>query len=204
MVGEPSWAKGWRKPPAWSSGQGRIGFENPWIRVVEYDAVAPTGTETHYGVVRFKNLAVGVFPLHEDGTVTLVGQQRFALPGYSWEMPEGGVPMTEDPLEGARRELAEETGLIARDWREILSLDLSNSVTDERAVCFLARDLVPGEAAPDATEAIEVARVPFRALLDAVAAGQIRDALTVAVTLRVHHMAVSGELPSGLARLMLG
>ena len=204
MFDEPSWAKGRPHSPEWRSNEGRTRFENPWLKLVEYDAVAPTGHETHYGVVRFKSLAVGVLPLHEDGTVTLVGQQRFPLRNYTWEMPEGGVPFTEDPLEGAKRELREETGLRARDWRMILQMELSNSTTDERAVCFLARELEPGDPAPDATEDLAIARAPFRELLKAVVSGAVRDSLTVAATLRTYHMAREGVLPERLARVMLG
>lgn len=203
MADEPSWAAGRIKPPEWRSGEGRVRFENPWLKLVEYDAVAPTGNETHYGVVRFKKLAVGVLPLHEDGTVTLVGQQRFALANYSWEIPEGGVPFSEEPLEGARRELREEVGLTAEDWLPILEMELSNSTTDERAVCFLARGFSQVECEPDETEQLDVVRVPFRALLAEVVAGRVRDSLTVAAVLRAYHMAREGELPDALARAML-
>ena len=201
--GEPFWAKGRDKPPAWRSGPGRRRFANPWIELVEYDATAPTGFETQYAVVRFRKLAVGVLPICADGTVVLVGQQRFATAGYSWEMPEGGAEPEEDPLAGARRELGEEAGLVAASWREVLRMDLSNSVTDERAVCFLAWDLTAGETAPDETERLEVVRVRFRALLEAAGSGLVRDALTVATAFRAYHMACEGELPAELARAML-
>jgi 8-oxo-dGTP pyrophosphatase MutT (NUDIX family) len=203
MTGEPPWAKGREKPPAWKSGEGRVRFENPWLKLVEYDAVAPTGHQTHYGVVRFRTRAVGVLPLHGDGTVTLVGQQRFPLGNYSWEMPEGGVPFAEDPLDGARRELREEVGLVAADWREILRMELSNSTTDEQAVCFLARDFSETATDPDETERLDVVRVPFRTLLAEVVAGRVRDSMTVAAVLRAYHMAREGELPDALARAML-
>jgi 8-oxo-dGTP pyrophosphatase MutT (NUDIX family) len=195
MADEPSWAKGREKPPAWRSGPGRSRFANPWIELVEYDAVAPTGFETHYAVVRFRKLAVGVLPLCPDGTVVLVGQQRFANPGYSWEMPEGGAEPEEDPVAGAQRELREEAGLTAASWREVLRMELSNSVTDEQAVCFLAWDLAACETAPDETEHLDLARVPFRALLEAAGAGLVRDSLTVATAFRAYHMAREGELP---------
>jgi 8-oxo-dGTP pyrophosphatase MutT (NUDIX family) len=146
---------------------------------------------------------VGVLPLHEDGTVTLVGQQRFTLDEYSWEIPEGGVPFTEDPLDGARRELKEEAGLIASDWRQILQMTLSNSVTDERVICFLALGFTQDEAEPDETERLDVVRVPYRMLLDEVIAGRVQDSMTVASALRVYHMAREGELPDALVRAML-
>jgi 8-oxo-dGTP pyrophosphatase MutT (NUDIX family) len=204
MDEQPSWAQTLKKPPPWRSGEGRPRFENPWLQLVEYDAIAPTGYETHFGVVRFKNLAVGVLPVHADGSVVLVGQQRFPLMSYSWEMPEGGVPPTETPLDGAKRELREEAGLEAADWREVLKLEFSNSVTDERGVCFLATGLSAVATDPDPTEALEIARVPFRALLAEVMAGRVRDGMTVATALRAYHMAREGELPYALAQAMLG
>ncbi|HYF23957.1 MAG TPA: NUDIX hydrolase [Caulobacteraceae bacterium] len=204
MSDEPAWAKGRPKPPEWRAGEGRVRFENPWLKAVEYDAVAPTGANTHYGVIRFQKLAVGVLPVWEDGTVTLVGQRRFPLNDYAWEMPEGGVPFDEDPLDGAKRELREEVGLEAADWRLVLRMQLSNSTTDERAVCFLATGFTQTATEPDETEALDVVRVPFRDLLTEVVAGRVQDSMTVATTLRAYHMAREGELPDALARAMLG
>ncbi len=188
----------------WKSTGSRAVYDNPWLTVSEHDAVSPTGRAARYGVVGFKNIATGVVPLHEDGTVTLVGQNRFAHRDYSWEVPEGGAPKGEDPLKGAKRELREETGLIAADWSLILQAQLSNSVTDEVAYGYLATGLKAGKAAPDETEDLAIARVPFREALDAAVAGHMPDMLTLALLLRVHHMAVQGELPHGLARLVLG
>lgn len=202
-----------RPPPAWLRPHGipwkrqseRLVYENPWIRVTEHQAVAPTGRPAQYGVVSFKNRAIAVLPLHDDATVTLVGQHRFALAGYSWELPEGGAPMGEDPLEAAKRELAEETGLQAADWREVLRAQLSNSVTDERAIGYVALGLseAGGGHEADDTEVIAVARVPFREALEAALAGHLEDVLTVAMLLRAYHMAREGSLPATLARAML-
>ena len=174
------------------------------MRITEHAAVAPTGHEAVYAVMRPTHLAVGVLPIHTDGTVTLVGQQRFALMNFSWEMPEGGAPAGEDPLAGAQRELAEEAGLQARIWREALTLEMSNSITDERAISWLAWELSPApEASPDATEALSRARVPFMSLLDEIALGRVRDAFTVATALRAYHMARENTLPGWLAHAML-
>ena len=191
--------------PSWTRGPARIAYDNPWIQLREYDAKAPTGEPALYGVVGFKNVALAILPLHEDGTVTLVGQARFPLADYSWEIPEGGGPLGQDPLENAKRELREETGLEAADWREVLRMQLSNSVTDEEAIGYVAMGLTPsGEAGhADATELIAMARIPFREALEAVLAGHMRDALTVAMLLRGYHMAQEGALPSDLARKML-
>jgi 8-oxo-dGTP pyrophosphatase MutT (NUDIX family) len=199
---KPDWLKPHGKP--WSVASEKRVYDNPWISLTEYQAVAPTGRPALYGKVAFKNRAIGVVPLHADGTVTLVGQNRFTHANYSWEIPEGGAPLDEDPLAGAKRELAEEVGLEAADWRQILVMELSNSVTDEFCHGFLAMDLSPTATAPDETEDLAVARVPFAQALDAAVAGHMPDSLTVALLLRVHHMAVKGELPADLARLVLG
>lgn len=199
---------GWLKPHGlpWKRGAERLVYENPWIRVSHHEPTAPTGRPAQYGLVSFKNLAIAVLPLHDDGTVTLVGQHRFPFADYSWELPEGGSPHGEDPLDGARRELAEETGLQAADWRKILQVQLSNSVTDERAVGYLALGLTESDGGhqSDDTEEIVLARVPFREALDAALAGQMEDVLTVAMLLRVYHMAREGVLPDALTRVMLG
>lgn len=200
---EPPWAKGLPQPPPWRDAGGRTVYENPWLRLTEHDATAPTGAPAAYAVLRPKNLAVGVLPIHEDGTVTLVGQSRFACADFSWEMPEGGAPFDEDPLEGAKRELAEEAGLKASHWQEALRLQLSNSVTDERAIVWLCWGLSPTPIAPDPTEVIVTARTPFLTLLDAIGKGQVQDALTVATALRAYHMARESLLPGWLAHVML-
>jgi 8-oxo-dGTP pyrophosphatase MutT (NUDIX family) len=181
----------------------RVVYDNPWIRVSEYDAEAPTGVRTIYGVVGFKNVAVGVLPVFEDGTVMLVGQHRFPTEDYSWEIPEGGVEPDEDILEGARRELLEETGLEAQEWLTVLSFQLSNCITNERGYGLIATGLSQAEAQPDETEDLALARVPFREALDQALAGRIWDLTTLAVLLRAYHMANEGELPEALAMAML-
>lgn len=199
----PAWDDPSDRPPPWRSGGESQVFENPWMRLTRHPATAPTGFEADYVVMRPKNLSVGILPVHDDGTVTLVGQQRFALMNWSWEMPEGGAPFDEDPIEGARRELAEEAGLRAGHWREALKVEMSNSITDERAMAWIAWDLAPVRVAPDPTEIIRIARVPFRDLLGEIGRGSIRDMFTVATALRAYHMAREGELPPGLAKAML-
>jgi 8-oxo-dGTP pyrophosphatase MutT (NUDIX family) len=202
------------QPPAWLRPHGtpwtrlseRIVFENPWLRLTEHEAVAPTGRPAQYGLVGMKNLALAILPLHDDGTVILVGQHRFAFADYSWEIPEGGGPLDVDPLESAKRELAEETGLQAIEWRQVLRLQLSNSITDERALGYVALGLSEATEAhhADDTEALTMVRVPFREALDAALAGHLQDVLTVAMLLRAYHMAREGALPGALARGMLG
>lgn len=204
MSQKPAWLQAHGRP--WTRGEARLVYDNPWIQVTHHDCVAPTGRAAQYGVVGFKNIAIAVLPLHDDGTVTLVGQNRFALADYSWEIPEGGSPLDEDPLDGAKRELAEETGMTAADWRLVLKAQLSNSVTDERAMGYVALGLSEGAEGhePDDTEEIVRIRVPFREALDAALAGHLQDALTVAMLLRAYHMAREGDLPGELAGAMLG
>jgi 8-oxo-dGTP pyrophosphatase MutT (NUDIX family) len=204
MSEKPAWLRAHGAP--WKPGAERVAFESSWITVTEQTAIAPTGKPSPYGVVRFKNLAVAVLPIHEDGTIVLVGQHRFPLGDYTWELPEGGSPLGEDPLAGAKRELAEETGLEAAEWREAMRAQLSNSVTDERMIGYVALGLSASAIAhaADDTEAIALARVPFREALDAAMAGHLPDMLTVAMLLRGYHMASEGSLPGALARAMLG
>jgi len=202
MTQKPAWMVPHGTP--WRRANERTVWENPWLAVREYDATAPTGKPATYGLAHFRNLAIAVLPLHEDGTVTLVGQNRFAFADYSWEIPEGGGALDVDPLDSAKRELREETGLEAAEWRQILDVQLSNSLTDERGVGFLATGLTQSRTEPDETEDIAVARVRFGEALEAANAGFIKDCLTVAMLLRLHHMAAKGDLSDGLATIVLG
>ena len=201
-----------RPIPPWDNGHGRAPwvehsiktvFENPWLRIEETAVDAPTGKPCQYGLVRFKNRAIGILPIFDDGTTIIVGQMRYPLGNYSWEIPEGGVPFDELPLDGAKRELAEEAGLQAAEWQEILRLDMSNSVTDETAICYLATGLSSAYAEPDETEVLEIKRIRFSQLLKSVLCGQIRDGITVATVLKAHHMAISGGISAPLAKALL-
>jgi 8-oxo-dGTP pyrophosphatase MutT (NUDIX family) len=190
--------------PNWSAGAANRLHDNPWFAVDGYDAVAPTGAPARYYVHHQKAVATGCLPLHDDGTVVLVGQWRFPFGAYSWEMPEGGSLPPELPLEGCKRELAEEAGLQAAEWREVVRLQLSNSSSNEIALCYLATGLSPAQAvSDDPTEDLAVVRVPFWEALAAAVQGHIQDAMTVATLLRVHHMAVTGELVPPLAQAVL-
>lgn len=178
-------------------------FDNEWLALDSYKVIRPDGDDGTYTVVRLHRLAVGVLPIEPDGTVHLVGQWRFPLGRYSWEMPEGGAEAHEDPLECAQRELEEETGLMAGRYEQVLKLDMSNSLTDESGVIYLAFELQPGEPKPEATEVLKRRRAHFLDVLDRIADGRITDAMTVAAVLRAHHMAVTGQLPARLAQAML-
>ena len=163
----------------WTRRSRRVGYQNPWLQVWHDEVTRPDGEAGIYGVIHFRNTAVGVVAIDAQDRVALVGQHRYAFDVYHWEIPEGGSPLAEDSLEGARRELVEETGLSARSWREIGRWVLSNSVTDEAAVAYLATDLVHGEAQPDPEEQLEFRWLPFDEVMAMIQRGEITDALTV-------------------------
>jgi 8-oxo-dGTP pyrophosphatase MutT (NUDIX family) len=163
----------------------RTAYENAWVTVWHDEVVRPDGEPGIYGVVHYANLAVGVVAVDREDRLALVGQFRYTLDRYSWEIPEGGVPADEDPLDGARRELREETGLEAGRWVELGRADLSNSISDETAIFYLATDLTDGVASPDGTEELEVQWVPFDEALAMTYDGRITDALSVLSIQRV-------------------
>lgn len=154
-------------------------YDNPWINVRHDDVIRPDGLPGIYGMVHFKNRAIGILPIDEDGYTWLVGQYRYTLDEYSWEIPEGGCPVDEDPLAAAQRELLEETGLRAEHWQLLGKAHLSNSVSDELAFFYVATGLTQGEAQPEGTEKLLVRRVAFPEALRMVQAGEITDALSV-------------------------
>jgi len=156
-----------------------VAYKNPWITVYHDDVVRPDGSPGIYGVVHYENLAVGVVAIDDQDRVVLVGQHRYPLDVMSWEIPEGGSPHGEDGLQGAMRELREETGVIATTWREIARCHLSNSISDEEAVLYLATDLETGAADPDDTEELTVRWVSFDEAISMIAAGKITDAMSV-------------------------
>ena len=163
----------------------RVAYENPWITVWHDEVTRPDGNPGIYGIVHFANVAVGVVAIDDEDRVVLVGQHRYALDHDSWEIPEGGVPAGEAPVVGAQRELREETGLTATTWRELSRLELSNSVTDETAVLFLATGLTHGDADPEPTESLQVRWVPFEEALAMTLDGRILDVLTVVAIQRL-------------------
>ena len=186
----------------WRTHSGRQVYDNPWITVIHYDVTTPGGSPGIYGVVHFRTAACAILPLFEDGTTVLVGQYRYAIRRYSWELPEGGVDPA-DPLAGARRELQEETGYTARQWHQLPDITLSNSITDETGFIYLAWDLDPGTAKPEETEALVSRRLPMAEVLAMARSGQIHDILTLATLYGAVDAARDDRLPEPLARLVL-
>lgn len=169
---------------AWTKHESRVVFENDWMTVMEDRVTNPGGGENLYGHVHFKNVAVAILPIDEQGNTRLVGQSRYTLGEYSWELPMGGAALQENPLDAARRELQEETGLTAGDWTELMHLHLSNSITDEIGVVFVARELTVGTASLEETEDITVKTVSLVEAVQMAMDGRITDALSVAALLR--------------------
>ena len=170
---------------AWTKHGSRVVYENDWMTVMEDRVTNPGGGENLYGHVRFKNVAVAILPIDDQGNTRLVGQSRYTLGEYSWELPMGGADLQENPLDAAQRELQEETGLTAGDWTELMRLHPSNSITDELGIVFVARDLAEGTACPEESEDITVKTVSLNEAVQMAMDGRITDAITVAALLRV-------------------
>ncbi len=178
----------------WQIVSEKIPYDNPWIRVTEYQVINPSGNPGIYGKVHFKGFAIGVLPLDEHLNTYLVGQYRFPLNQYSWELPEGGGALDVDPLDSARRELLEETGLKADHWQELQRMHLSNSVTDELCIVYLARGLHQFESEPEETEQLVVRKLLFEEVYQMVTNGQITDSVTVAAVLKARVLQLEGKL----------
>lgn len=188
----------------WTITAQRQVYDNPWVTVSEYDVIRPDGAPGLYGVLEPKHLAVGVAPIYPNGDTLLVGQYRFAIDRHSWECPEGGAPMDVDPLEAAGRELAEETGCTAEHWLELHRLAVSNSVTSEWAVGYLAWGLTDGEPDREGSEAdMIVKRLPFHEAHAMAMSGEITDAFSILMLGKADYLARTGGLPDDLARAML-
>lgn len=174
-----------KKVGGWKLRSSACVYDNPWIHVKHEEVITPKGTEGIYGVVHLKNKAIGIIPIDDESHTWLVRQSRYTLNQYTWEIPEGGCPVGELPLEAAKRELEEEVGLQASTWTQLMELHLSNSVTDEHAVVYVARDVFAGKQALEATEDIEIKRLPLKDAIAMVLSGEITDAISVAALLKI-------------------
>jgi 8-oxo-dGTP pyrophosphatase MutT (NUDIX family) len=177
----------------WRRTSRRQVYDNPWITLTHDDVITPGGTEGIYGKVHFKNRALGIIPLDQGNRTVLVGQHRYPLNEFSWEIPMGGGRLDEDPLLSAKRELQEETGLLAGNWTQLFKLHTSNSVTDEEGYVYLARDLSPGEQALEETESdLVIKELPLGDAVRMIATGEITDLISISGLLMVEKMLREG------------
>ncbi|WP_210463818.1 NUDIX domain-containing protein [Rufibacter roseolus] len=159
-------------------------YENPWISVREEQVINPGGGRGIYGVVSMKNKAIGIIPIDDEGNTWLVGQYRYTVNEYSWEIPMGGGPIGIDPLESAKRELKEETGFTAAEWTNIGRIHTSNSVTDEEGFIFLAEELTAGETEFEETEDLKIWKLPLHEAVRMAMDSEITDAISIAGLLK--------------------
>jgi ADP-ribose pyrophosphatase len=169
----------------WTTLDSEIVYDNQWISVRHENVINPSGNMGIYGKVHYKNRAIGVVPIDTDGNTYLVGQYRYPLNEYSWEIPEGGGPFDETPLESAKRELLEETGLIAHQWTRFAKVHLSNSVSDEVGYLYLAQELIQAEQQPEETEQLKIWKLPLTEAIQMVMDNKITDSLSVMALLKI-------------------
>jgi ADP-ribose pyrophosphatase len=169
-------------------------YDSPWIGLTKHDVLNPNGNPGTYSVVHFKNLAIGILPLDKEYNTWIVGQYRYPINQYSWEIPEGGGKRDVEPLDSAKRELLEETGITATKWTKIQEMHLSNSASDEFCILYIAQDLSFGESEPEDDEQLEVRKLHFDELYKMVEDGEITDSLTVAIVLKTKLLMLEGKV----------
>lgn len=174
----------------WTTLSKRVIYDNPWIHVEEHDVLNAAGNPGIYGVVSFKHYAIGILPVDAEGNTWLIGQHRYPFDDYTWEIPEGGGNIAQDPLDNAKRELAEEAGLIADTWTLIQEIQVSNSVTDEIGFIYLAQDLSPTPPNPDEDEALIIRKLHITEAYRLLDEGLIKDSITVVALLRARVMGI--------------
>lgn len=169
-------------------------YDSPWISLTKHDVLNPGGNPGTYSVVHFKNLAIGILPLDKDYNTWIIGQYRYPIDMYTWEIPEGGGKIGVDPLDSAKRELHEEAGISAAKWTKIQEMHLSNSASDEFCILYVAQELSFGESEPEDDEQLEVRKIHFDELYNMVESGGITDSLTVAAVLKAKILMLEGKL----------
>ena len=178
----------------WTTLKSEKVYDSPWIGLTKHDVLNPNGNPGTYSVVHFKNLAIGILPLDKDYNTWIVGQYRYPINQYSWEIPEGGGKRDVPPIESAKRELLEETGITAGKWTKVQEMYLSNSASDEYCILYIAQDLTFGEAEPEDEEELVCKQIHFDELYRLVETGEITDSLTVAIVLKAKIMMMEGRI----------
>lgn len=181
----------------WKTKSSKVVYDNPWIKVVENKVINPSGGDGIYGVVHYKNIAVAVIPVDEDGNTYLIGQYRYTLDSYEWEIPMGGGKKKAPVLDSAKRELLEETGIVAEQWENILETQVSNSVSDEVSVTYLATKLSYQDAIPEDTEDLKVRKLPLSEAIKLALNGEIKDIISIASLLKLNYL-IENDLISSL------
>ncbi len=167
------------KKNPWTTLSEEVKYENPWIKVEEHQVLNPSGNPGIYGKVHFKNIAIGIIPMDEENNTWIVGQYRYPLKAYSWEIIEGGGKIGVDPLDSAKRELLEEAGIVAEEWELLTQLHTSNSVTDELGLIYIAKKLSFTEAIPEDTEQLQLKKIPVKELIQMAMENKITDSLSL-------------------------
>lgn len=183
-----------KKENPWKTLNSEVQYDNTWIKVTEHQTINSAGKDGIYGTVHYKNIAIGIIPIDDDYNTWLVGQYRYPLEQYSWEICEGGGPIETPPLDSAKRELLEELGIKANDWNELLQMHLSNSVSDEFGLIYIAKDLSFHEPEPEDGEVLQIKKLPLNEVFNMVMRGEITDSLTVAGILKTHLLIEQGQL----------
>ncbi len=178
----------------WKTLNSEVKYENPWIKITESKTINADGGDGIYGVVHYKNIAIGIIPLDENYNTWLVGQYRYPLEQYSWEICEGGGIIGQDVLTSAKRELLEELGIKANSWEKLFDMHLSNSVSDEKGIVYIARDLEYFEPEPEEGEVLQLKKLPFNEVYEMVMKGDITDSLSVAGVLKTKILIDQGAL----------
>lgn len=178
------------KKNPWQTLSKRVIYDNPWIHVEEHAVINAAGNPGIYGVIEFKNYAIGILPIDAEGYTWLIGQHRYPFDAFTWEIPEGGGRIDQNPLDNAKRELAEEAGLIAGKWTLIQEIQVSNSVTNEVGFIYLAEDLSPTPPAPDEDEDLMIRKVHITEAYQMLDDGIIKDSLTVVALLKARTMGI--------------